>query len=166
PCWVMQSWLTPSHVPSPSTTAKTGGLPWVHRLHSACCSFGFVGSKLSIIGLILRPLMPPASLIWFTKRWMAFVCSPYSASDSISNSPSMLVNEMIGNTTLMASDETPRVLVLAWVTGVGPLVAPAGPARPRATALPRMATAPIVWGSRRPLPESFQRRIAYPRVRA
>ena len=35
PCWVMQSWLTPSHVPSPSRTAKTGGLPWVHCLHSA-----------------------------------------------------------------------------------------------------------------------------------
>src|SRR5271155_1805344 len=130
----MQSWLTPSHVPSPSTTAKTGGLPWVHCLHSACCSFGFVGSKLSIIGFILRPLMPPASLIWFTKRWIAFVCSPYSASDSISNSPSMLVNEMIGNTTLMALDETPRVLVLAWLTGVGALAAPAGAARPRATA--------------------------------
>ena len=48
---------------------------------------------------------------------MALVCSPYSASDLISNSPSMLLNEMIGKTTLMASAETPRVLVLAWVDG-------------------------------------------------
>src|SRR5271167_471999 len=70
PCWVMQSSLVPSYVPSPSTTAKTGGLPSVHCLHSACSSFTLVGSKLTIIGLIFRPWIPQASLIWFTKRWI------------------------------------------------------------------------------------------------
>ena len=63
PWRVTQSWLTPSKVPSPSRTANTGGLPWVHCLHSDSSSSGFVGSKLTIIGLILRPLIPPASLI-------------------------------------------------------------------------------------------------------
>ena len=82
--------VTPSNVPSPSRTANTGGLPWVHCLHNARCSSTLVGSKGTIIALIFRPLMPPASLIWFTKRLMAFVCSPYSASDSISYCPSML----------------------------------------------------------------------------
>ena len=59
PSRVMQSSLTPCHVPSPSRTANTGGVPWVHCLHNARCSATFVGSKLSIIGLIFRPLMPP-----------------------------------------------------------------------------------------------------------
>ena len=109
PSRVTQSWLTPSKVPSPSRTANTGGLPCVHCLHSDRCSSGFVGSKPTIIGLIFRPLMPPASLIWSTKRWMALVCSPYSASDSISNWPSMLLNEMTGKTTLMLSGrDAPR----------------------------------------------------------
>ena len=94
------------------------------------------------------------------------VCSPYSASDSISNSPSMLLNEMSGKTTLMVLAETPRVLVLAWVTGVGALAAPAGAARARATALARTATAPTVRGSLRPTARFPQLRIANPRVRA
>src|SRR6202034_3800940 len=157
----MQSWLPPSHVPSPSTTAKTGGLPLGHCLHSACCSFGFVGSKLSIIGLILRPLMPPASLIWFTKRWIAFVCSPYSASDSISNSPSMLLNEISGKTTLMVVAETPRELVLAWVTGVGALVPP-GRGPPRS---PGRRPRPLSWAAVVPLPIFPSFASPNPRVR-
>ena len=66
PCWVTQSWLSPCHVPMPSTTANTGGLPWVHCWQSDCMLALLVGSKLTIIGLILRPLMPPALLIWLT----------------------------------------------------------------------------------------------------
>ena len=50
----------------PVDTAKTGGLPCVHCWHSDCMLASFVGSKVTIIGLILRPLMPPALLIWFT----------------------------------------------------------------------------------------------------
>src|SRR5580704_3302143 len=69
PSRVMQSWLTPSKVPSPSSTANTGGLPWVHCLHKDRCSSGLVGSKPTIIGLIFLPLMPPLSLTSFTKRW-------------------------------------------------------------------------------------------------
>src|ERR1700677_1441169 len=74
----------------------------------------------------------------------------------------MLVNEISGKTTLMASAETPRALVLAWVTGVGALAAAAGAARPRATALPRTTTAPTVLGSRRPTPDLSQLRIPNP----
>ena len=66
PCWVTQSWLSPVQVPMPSITANTGGLPWVHCWHSACMLALLVGSKLTIIGLILRPLMPPPLLIWST----------------------------------------------------------------------------------------------------
>src|ERR1700685_2836397 len=78
----------------------------------------------------------------------------------------MLVNEISGKTTLMASAETPRALVLAWVTGVGALAAAAGAARPRATALARTATAPAVLGSFRRTPDFPRPRIANPRVRA
>src|SRR5271154_4001435 len=77
----------------------------------------------------------------------------------------MLLNEMSGKTTLMAPAETPRVLVLAWLTGVGALAAAAGAARPRATAPTRTATAPAVLGSRPPTPDFPQPRIANPRVR-
>jgi hypothetical protein len=66
PCWVMQSWLVPVHVPMPSTTAKTAGLPCVHCAHSACMLASLVGSNWVMMGLILRPSMPPALLIWFT----------------------------------------------------------------------------------------------------
>src|ERR1700733_5746272 len=96
---------------------------------------------------------------------MAFVCSPYSASDSISNCPSMLVNEMIGKTTLMVLAVTPRALVLAWVTGVGALEAPDGAATPEATTPPRTAMAPPALSSRNLAPDLPQRRIAHPRVR-
>ncbi len=138
----MHSWLTPSNVPSPSRTANTGGLPCVHCLHKARSSSGLVGSKLTIMGLILRPLIPPASLTWFTNRVIALVCSPYSASDSISNWPSILAKEMIGKTTLMAPAETPRALVLAWDTGVAAPAAGAGVAAPSASAPPSTMTAP------------------------
>ena len=49
-----------------STTAKTGGLPSVHCLQSARMPASLVGSKGTIIGLILRPWIPPALLIWVT----------------------------------------------------------------------------------------------------
>ena len=77
-----------------------------------------VGSKVTIIGLMLRPWIPPAWLIWLTKRWMALVWSPYSLSSDRPSRPAMLLSEMTGKTTLMAWAETPRVLVLAWLTGV------------------------------------------------
>jgi hypothetical protein len=66
---------------------------------------------------------------------------------------------------LMAPAETPRELVLASVTGVGALVAPDGAARPKATALPRTATAPPARSSLRPGPGLPQRRIAISLVR-
>src|SRR6202042_3078923 len=91
--------------------------------------------------------------------------SPYSASDSISNSPSMLVNEMIGNTTLMASAEMPRALVLASVTGVGALAAPDGAATPKATALPRTTAAPPARSTFLLGPDLPQHRIAISLVR-
>ena len=91
---------------------------------------------------------------------MAFDCSPYSASDSISNLPSMLLNEMIGKTTLMAPAETPRVLVLASVTGVGAFVAADGVATPKTTVLPRTTTAPPARRSLRRASDPPQRRIA------
>src|SRR5580700_5157063 len=72
-----------------------------------------------MIGLILRPLMPPAALIWFTYTWMALSCCPNSGSDEMSNWPDTLESEITGKTTLMAWAVTPRVLVLAWSTGVG-----------------------------------------------
>ncbi len=166
PSRVTQSSFTPSNVPSPSRTANTGGLPWVHCLHSARCSSTLVGSKGTIIALILRPLMPPSSLIWFTKRLMALVCSPYSASDSISYCPSMLANEMIGKTTLMVLAVTPRALVLASLTGVGALLAPDGAATPNAAALARTATAPPARHTVRRTPDLHHRRMCrLPRVR-
>jgi hypothetical protein len=72
----------------------------------------------------------------------------------------MLVNEIIGNTTLMEFAETPRVLVLALVTGVGALVAPDGAATPSATVLPKKAMAPPVLSSLRLALDLPERRIA------
>ena len=66
PSWVTQSSLSPVQVPIPSTTAKAAGLPWVHCLHSERISVSLLGSKLTMIGLIFRPWMPPLALIWFT----------------------------------------------------------------------------------------------------
>jgi len=46
--------------------------------HQARIEASLVGSKVTIIGLIVRPLMHRASLMVFTKRSMALVCSLYS----------------------------------------------------------------------------------------
>ena len=72
----------------------------------------------------------------------------------------MLEKEMSGNTTLMALAETPRVLVLALVTGVGALVAPDGAATPSAIVLPKKAMVPPVLSSLRLALDLPQRRIA------
>ena len=66
PSWVMQSWSSPVQSPIPSSTAKAAGDPSVQVLHRARISDSLVGSKVVMIGLILRPLIPPASLIWLT----------------------------------------------------------------------------------------------------
>ena len=63
----------------------------------------------------------------------------------------MLPNEISGNTTLIALAETPRLLVLAWLTGVGASVAPDGIVRPTVTALARTAAAPLALTSARRL---------------
>src|SRR3984885_850029 len=118
PCWATQSWLSPSQVPTPSITAKTAGLPGVHCLHSDCMLASLVGSNWTMIGLILRPLMPPALLIWFTKRWIAGICSLYSLSSAKPSFPARLLMATTGKTTLMLVAVTPRGLVLAWETGV------------------------------------------------
>src|ERR1700735_265878 len=49
---------------------------------------------------------------------MALVCWPYSLSSARPRRPAMLESEMTGKTTLIVLVETPRELVLAWLTGV------------------------------------------------
>ncbi len=66
PSWATQSSLSPVQSPMPSITAKAAGDPSVQVLHSARMSVSLVGSNVAMIGLILRPLMPPESLIRFT----------------------------------------------------------------------------------------------------
>src|ERR1700683_2564580 len=102
----------------PSRTAKTAGLPWVHCWHNDCMLASLVGSNCTLIGLILRPLMPPLLLIWFTKRWIAGICSLNSLSAAKPSLPARLLTATTGNTTLMLVAVTPRLLVLAWVTGI------------------------------------------------
>ena len=55
-----------------------------------------------------------------------------------------------------------RVLVLAWVTGVGAAEALPGAARPSATAVPSTVTAPMALGSVRRAPDVLRFRIADP----
>src|SRR5579864_5509871 len=116
PSWVMHSSLSPVHEPSPSSTADTGGLPSVHCLHRARMADSLVGSMFTIMGLIMRPLMPPASLMAFTYVWMAAVWAPNSLSPE---KPKLDANDVrfeIGKTTLMEVAVTPRLLVDAWST--------------------------------------------------
>ena len=40
-----------------------GGLPWVQFSHNACIEASLAGLYVVMIGLILRPLIPPLSLI-------------------------------------------------------------------------------------------------------
>src|SRR5580692_144631 len=69
---------------------------------------------------------------------MAGICSLYSLSVANPNLPAWLLTATTGNTTLISVFETPRLLVLAWLTGVKPCVpdpfgrsaAPAAPAPP------------------------------------
>ena len=61
----------------------------------------------------MRPLMPPVSLTCLTKRLMAFVCSPYSASPAKPRLVASDVRLETGKTTLMAWAVTPALLVLA-----------------------------------------------------
>src|SRR5271155_4348807 len=84
-------------------------------------SDSLVGSKLEMIALILRPLIPPLALISFTYSLIAFACSVNSKSPE---NPIWLDSawwSATGNTTLMVLPEMPLVLVLAWSTGVTPL---------------------------------------------
>ena len=62
----------------------------------------------------------------------------------------------------MVLAETPRALVLAFVTGVGAPAAPDGAATPNASALPITAMAPLTFSTVRLAPEFLQRRIATP----
>ena len=66
PSWVMQSWSSPVQSPIPSSTAKAAGEPSVQVLHSARIWVSLVGSKVVMMGLILRPLIPPESLTCLT----------------------------------------------------------------------------------------------------
>ncbi len=63
PSWVMQSSLSPVHAPIPSSTAKAAGEPSVQVLQSDRMTASLVGSKAVMIGLIVRPLIPPFRLI-------------------------------------------------------------------------------------------------------
>src|SRR5580658_8504531 len=117
PCWATQSWLSPNQEPMPSRTAKVAGLPWVHCLQSDCMLASLVGSNCTMIGLIVRPLIPPALLILSTKRWIAGICSLYSLSSAKPSFPARLLMATTGKTTLMLVALTPRLLVLAWLGG-------------------------------------------------
>src|SRR6202035_1587672 len=125
PSWATQSWSAPVQAPSPSSTAKAAGLPWVQSLQSERMDCSSVGSNMEMMALILRPLIPPVVLMLLTKRLMALTCSPYSASSAKPNRPCNEFRLTTGKTTLMLVLVTPRVLVLAWLTGVG--AAPATP---------------------------------------
>src|SRR5580658_7579200 len=116
PSWVMHSSLSPVHDPRPSRTANTGGLPSVHCLHSARMPDSLVGSKFTIMALILRPLIPPASLMAFTKVWMAAFCAANSVSPAKPKFDANDVRFDTGKTTLIEVDVTPRVLVDASFT--------------------------------------------------
>src|SRR5579864_527522 len=117
----MHSWLSPVHVPTPSRTAKAGVPPSIQSLHRARIWVSLVGSKLTMEASILRPLMPPASLMSLTKRSIALVCSEYSTSPA---KPKLAASDdrlETGKTTLMLRAVTPALLVLAW-TATGTLL--------------------------------------------
>ena len=59
---------------------ECGDSPSVQSLHSARISTSLVGSKLTISASIMRPWIPPESLICLTKSLIALVCSLYSRS--------------------------------------------------------------------------------------
>src|SRR5713226_5955719 len=63
PSCVTHSWSGPVQAPMPSTTANAAGLPSVQSLHSDRMLDALLGSKLAMMALILRPLMPPWPLI-------------------------------------------------------------------------------------------------------
>ncbi len=145
PCWVTHNWLSPIHVPMPSTTAKTAGLPSVHWRHRAWVAASLVGSNWVMIGLMVRPLMPPAWLICFTKSLIDVICSLYSLSCEKPSRPARLLMATTGKTTLMLDAVTPRLLVLAELGGEAPVdlddAASAAPADPAPPGLPEGAKA-------------------------
>src|SRR5579862_5956173 len=124
----MHNWLSPVQVPTPSSTAKAGELPSVQSLHSDRISASLVGSKLTICGSIIRPWMPPASLISFTKSLIALVCSLYSMSPANPKLDASDDKLDSGKTTLMLWAVTPAVLELAC-TGVAEVSAVDAPGR-------------------------------------
>src|SRR5450631_1683864 len=140
PSWVTQSSLSPVHEPIPSSTAKTGGEPSVHCLHRARMADSLVGSKFTMTGLILRPLIPPASLMSLTKVWMAAFCAPNSVSPAKPKFDARLVRFDTGKATVIELAVTPRVLVDAWST-----VTPLGLPSPSPLLLaPPLPVAPLV----------------------
>ncbi len=54
-----------------------------------------------MMGLILRPLMPPSALAAFTKVWMALFCCANSASPANPKFDARVVRFDTGKTTLM-----------------------------------------------------------------
>ena len=75
-----------------------------------------VGSKFTMMGLILRPLIPPASLMSLTKVWMAAFWAPNSVSPSKPKFDARLARFDTGKATVIELAVTPRVLVDAWST--------------------------------------------------
>src|ERR1039458_5783494 len=110
PSWVTQSSLSPVHEPIPSSTAKTGGEPSVHCLHRARMADSLVGSKVTMMGLIVRPLIPPASLMSLTKVWMAAFCTPNSVSPAKPKFDARLVRFDTGKATVIELAVTPDLL--------------------------------------------------------
>src|ERR1700683_1648228 len=119
----MQSSLSPVQSPMPSRTANAAGEPSVQVLQSARISVSLVGSKLVMMGLIFRPLIPPLLLIWLTKSSMALLCSPNSASSANPSLPASELSDTSGKTTLILCALTPRDEVLAEINGEGPVLA-------------------------------------------
>ncbi len=86
---------------------RPGRCPRSTVLHSARIATSLVGSKLTISGLILRPWMPPLSLMVLTKRSMALVCSLYSTSPAKPRLLDSAVRFETGKTTSMVWAVTP-----------------------------------------------------------
>ena len=114
-----------------------------------------VGSKKVMMGLILRPLIPPLLLISFTKRLIALPCSVYSTSPANPSSAESACRFTTGNTTLISVAVTPRALVLALVTGVGPDDACAGTDTPKPMVPTITAHAPEILNLFRPITSPF-----------
>jgi hypothetical protein len=97
-----------------------GGLPSVQSLHSARMPDSLVGIEEVMIGLILRPLMPPTVVDLVDEEMIALPCSVYSTSPAKPSSVESASRFTTGKTTLICVFVTPRELVLAHCSPLPP----------------------------------------------